>query len=210
MTSNTKIMPSRIDGLLALLLIVLVSISAADAAGNHSQINVRPGANHLAFDVAENGVKFAFDLNGPLLDNGFPAYGNAFVTQGYIYPKGTLDAHNGVNPDGSPEFPELVIGEWTCRGFFIGEGAATVTGPWVITTQHYDFYEESGFAPDKQSTQFNLVSDGYELVDIDVPGERAITGGTGPFQRASGQAVQILLGHNVSEGVNLRFKLRVR
>ena len=180
MIANTKLTPSHLDRILAIFLLVLVTISSANAANTHQQINFRPGANHLAFDVAENGLKFAFDLNGPL-ENGLPAYGNAFVTQGYIYPKGTLDAHNGVNPDGSPEFPDQVIGEWTCRGFFVGDGAATITGPWVITTQHYDFYEESGFAPEKQSTKFNLISDGYELVDIDVPGERAITGGTGPF-----------------------------
>ena len=32
----------------------------------------------------------------------------------------------------------------------------------------------------------------------------------GLSRRASGKAEQILLGHNLSEGVNLRFKLRIR
>lgn len=169
---------------------------------------------NLKFDVAESGPKFVFD-EAPLLNSGpnagFPAYGNPFVTQGYIYPHGTLTDSNGVNAeDGSPEFPELVIGIWTCRGYFIGNGADTVSGPWVITTQHYEFYDQAGYSPDKYSTRRNLVTDGYELVDKNVPGLRAVTGGTGPYRFSRGQAEQILLGHNQSEGVNLRFKVRVR
>lgn len=187
------------------LALLLASANAAQATDGiyrqwHQQI--------LKFDVAESGPKFVFD-EAPLLGSGLPAYGNAFVTQGYIYAHGTLDGHNGVAADGSPEFPDLVIGEWTCRGYFIGNGAETVTGPWVITTQHYDFYKQRGYTENKQSTELNLVTDGYELVDIDVPGKRAITGGTGRFKRAAGQAAQVLLGHNASEGVNLRFRVRV-
>ena len=34
-----------------------------------------------------------------------PAYGNPFVTEGYLYPSGTLGGSNGVLPDGRPEFP---------------------------------------------------------------------------------------------------------
>ena len=162
----------------------------------------------LHFDVAESGPKFVFD-EAPLLESGLPAYGNSFVTQGYIYPYGTLDGHNGVNADGSPEFPDQVIGEWTCRGFFIGNGAETDTGPWVITTQHYDLYSRYGYAENKAGTRMNLVTDGYELVDIGIPGKRPITGGTGPFKRAKGEAEQTLLGHNASEGVNLRFEIAV-
>ena len=187
-------------------LALLMTTAYADQDFDKSHHSVNKKVMH--FDVAESGSKFSFD-EAPLLPSGFPAYGNAFVTQGYIYPAGTLGADDGVNPNGSHEFPEKVIGEWTCRGYFIGNGAETVTGPWVITTQHYDFYKQRGYAENKQSTELNLVSDGYELVDIDVPGKRAITGGTGRFKRAAGEAVQVLLGHNASEGVNIRFQVRV-
>lgn len=182
-----------------------------EAAAANDAADYGHSARHhrLKIDVAESGPKFIFD-EAPLLDSGLPAYGNSFVTQGYIYPHGTLGAHDGVNADGSPEYPNKVIGEWTCRGFFIGNGAETVTGPWVITTQHYDFYSQSGYATNKQGTRLNLVTDGYELVDIGVAGKRPITGGTGPFSRASGQADQTLLGHNASEGVNLRFEMAVK
>ena len=179
--------------------------------------NLRLNRAHLKFDVAESAPKFVFD-EAPVFDNGLPAYGNAFITQGYIYPYGTLTGSsangpgNGILPDGSPEFPDLVIGEWVCRGYFIGDGVNTQTGPWVITTQLYDFYDKPGFDPNvvKQSGETNLVTDGYEIADIGVPGKRAVTGGTGIFKRARGEAVQTLLGFNALEGVNLRFEIRPR
>ncbi|MDN5932138.1 MAG: hypothetical protein L0I24_13910 [Pseudonocardia sp.] len=57
------------------------------------------------------------------------------LTQGYRCPEGTLDGTNGVNPDGTPDFPDQVIGEWLCRGYSIGDGAHTTDGAWVYTTQ---------------------------------------------------------------------------
>ena len=190
-------------------LMLFASVAQAD--------NLRLNRAHLKFDVAESAPKFVFD-EAPVFDNGLPAYGNAFITQGYIYPYGTLTGSsaggpgNGILPDGSPEFPDLVIGEWVCRGYFIGDGVNTQTGPWVITTQLYDFYDKPGFDPNvvKQSGETNLVTDGYEIADIGVPGKRAVTGGTGIFKRARGEAVQTLLGFNALEGVNLRFEIRPR
>ena len=151
------------------------------------------------FDVAENGSRFVPD-EAPVFEDGLPAYGNPFVTQGYIYPYGFLDNHQGVNADGSPAHPDKVIGIWTCRGTHLGDGARTVTGPWVFTTQLYDFSDQPGEA--------TLISEGYELVDVNVPVKRAITGGTGPYKRASGEIEQTSLGFNASFGVNSRFKLK--
>lgn len=148
----------------------------------------------LRFEVAEDATRFVF-AEQPVHDDGLPAYGNPFVTQGYIYPEGTLDGTNGVLPDGSPEFPDLILGEWTCRGWFIGDGAHTTTGQWVVTTQVYSFADAI------------LITDGTEVADIDVPAERAITGGTGPYASVSGEGEQVLLGYNASEGVDLRFIL---
>jgi hypothetical protein len=200
---------------LAWLVVAIGALSAASYA-QQDDTATRLNPSRLQFDVAESGPKFVFDEAPVFPDSGLPAYGNAFVTQGYIYPYGTLSGGNstmpgnGINPDGSPEFPELVIGEWTCRGYFIGNGVNTAAGPWVITTQHYDFYDAPGYAESKASGERNLVSEGYELIDIGRPGRRAITGGTGPFSRARGESSQILLGFNASEGVNLRFEIRAR
>lgn len=154
----------------------------------------------VQFDVSESGPRFVFD-EAPVFDDGLPAYGNAFVTEGYIFPYGYLDTKQGVGEDGQPINPEDVIGRWTCRGWFVGDGAKTVTGPWVITTQLYDLGETPG--------SLTLVTDGLELVDKGVPGARAVSGGTGAYQLARGQALQTLLGHNTSEGVDLRYEITV-
>ncbi len=42
------------------------------------------------FDEAEDLSRFVF-APAPVFDDGMPAYGNPFVTQGYIYHAGTLD-----------------------------------------------------------------------------------------------------------------------
>lgn len=154
----------------------------------------------LRFDVSENAKRFIFDET-PLHPDGAPAYGNEFVTEGYIYPEGTLNGTNGVKEDGSPEFPNKVIGRWTCRGWHVGEGAKTVTGPWVVTHQYFDFGHKAG--------RVSLATDGVELVDIDVPVLRAIIGGTGIYAQARGEAQQTMIGFNQLLGVNLRLELKV-
>ena len=70
----------------------------------------------LRFDVAENGARFAWSGEPELVD-GLPATDTPYVTQGYIYPAGTLTESNGVNADGSPEFPDKVLGQWSCYGW---------------------------------------------------------------------------------------------
>ena len=152
----------------------------------------------LRFDVAEDASRFIWAAQ-PVHDDGMPAYGNPFVTQGYLYPEGTLSGTNGALEDGSPEFPERLLGEWTCRGWMVGDGARTATGPMVITTQIYNFGQDWGAA--------TLVSEGYELADIDVPVMRAVTGGTGPFVGSRGAVEQRLLGFTEQMGVNLRFAI---
>ena len=73
----------------------------------------------VRFDVAEDHTRFVFSP-APVHEDGLPAYGNPFLTQGYIYEAGTLDGGvEGVNPDGSPAFPDRIIGSWTCDGWYV-------------------------------------------------------------------------------------------
>ena len=132
-------------------------------------------------------------------EDGLPAHGSGFVTQGYVYPKGTLDGSNGVLADGSAEFPDAVIGEWICYGYMINGAAKAEGGPWVISTQVINFTAEHG--------EQTLITTGYELIDIGVPVLRAISGGTGDYATARGQATQILTGFNAGEGVVLSMTL---
>jgi hypothetical protein len=173
--------------------------ASASAAQAIDQLTAEDG--RLRFDVAEDMTRFVF-APAPVHDDGMPAHGNAFITQGYIYPEGTLTESNGVLPDGSPEFPDKVLGEWTCRGWFVGDGAHTTSGPWVITTQIYNLGAEFGDA--------TLITEGYEVADVGVAIERAISGGTGTYAAARGDGTQVMLGFNATEGVNLRFALDVQ
>ena len=156
----------------------------------------------IKFEVAEDPTRFAFDKSGPLVENGMPAYGNAFVTQGYIYPDGTLVGDDpGVDVNGKPLYPDKVMGEWTCYGYMIGEGADTKTGPWAITEQIYSFTDIAGSE--------TIVSNGYELVDINKPVLRAVTGGTGRYVGSRGQVQQTLLAQTKLHSLTLRFEINL-
>jgi hypothetical protein len=184
--------------LTALLVILLAAVTGYIATAQSDTAD----AEIIRFDVAEDGTRFVFDDAPVFEEDGYPAYGNSFITTGYIYPEGTLNGTNGVLANGKPEFPDLVIGEWICRGWFVNEGAHSETGPMVITTQIYNFDDEYG--------KTTLVTDGYELADLNVPVSRAITGGTGQYSAARGEAVQELLGFTENMGVTLRFEVRVQ
>jgi hypothetical protein len=181
---------------------LVAGVAVHAAADGDSRGKIRT----IEVDVAEDGTRFVID-EAPVFDDGFPAYGNAFVTQGYIYPAGTLTDSNGVNPDGTPEFPDKVIGEWSCSGYFIADGAHTTEGSWVYTTQLF------AFGDDADNGAETIVVTGYES---GVPGDTvtgAITGGTGRYVTARGEADQTFLGMNnpelITMGINKTVELRI-
>jgi hypothetical protein len=105
---------------------------------------------------------------------------------------GTQNGTNGVLASGEPEFPDLVLGEWTCYGWMFGDGAHTTTGAWVVSTQIYQFEDGS-----------TLITNGFEIADFETPVARAITGGTGEYSGVSGEMEQVLHGFTEQMGVNL-------
>jgi len=150
----------------------------------------------MRFDVAEDHTRFVFAAK-PVHDDGMPAFGNAFVTQGYVYEEGTLDGgHEGVNPDGTPVFPGRVIGTWTCDGWYVGDGFHTKEGTILISRQVFEFEDGS-----------ILISQGPEAVDENIPLPRAITGGTGDFSDVGEEMSQTLLGMSEGFGVRLQFEI---
>jgi hypothetical protein len=148
-----------------------------------------------AFDVAEDLSRFVYG-EAPVFDDNMPAYGNAFVTQGYVYPAGTLDGGiEGTLPDGSPAFPDKVIGTWTCDGYYVGDGFRTLTGTVVITRQVIVFDDGD-----------ILITQGPELAQTDVEIVRAVTGGTGDYAHAPDEIRQTLLGMSDGYGVRLQME----
>lgn len=185
------------------LIVVVGLAAAASTALGQGPLDAR--GHTIAIEVAENGTRFVVDETPAFEEDGLPAYGAEFITEGYLYPAGTLTCAdnqcNGVLEDGSPEFPDEVLGRWVCRGWFVGDGFHTMSGPVVVTTQIYDLGDTPG-------TDM-IVTDGYELVDFNVPLQRAITGGSGPYRNARGEQTQEFLGLNPGMGVALRVELNV-
>jgi hypothetical protein len=148
------------------------------------------------FDVAEDHTRFVF-APSPVHADGMPAYGNPFVTQGYIYEAGTLDfGGEGVNLDGSPAFPDKVIGTWTCDGWYVGDGAHTQTGTMIVSRQVFQF-NDGGV----------IVSQGVELADYGVPMQRVITGGLGDYADLDAVLLQTNLGMSEGFGIRAQFEI---
>ena len=178
----------------------VVGVVAVASAGDTER---RPRS--ITFDVAENGTQFVFDAE-PVFDDGMPAYGSDFVTEGLIFEEGTLDDSLGFDAEGNvlEAVADKVIGEWKCFGYMIGDGAHTAAGEWVVSTQTYRFYGEDGRTTDDDM----VVSTGTEHV----PGEpvvRAITGGTGRYDTARGEVHQLTTGFGENMGVLAEFTIEL-
>jgi hypothetical protein len=173
---------------------VATAVSADEAL---DQIMAEDGM--LRFDVAEDGTRFVWSGEPELVD-GLPTGSTSFVTQGYIFPAGTLTDSNGVKADGSPEFLSKVLGQWSCWGWRLGPSDHTAAAPW-LNTHLFNFGEQVG--------DVTLVSEGYSIDLFNVAVERVVSGGTGPFAGATGVQQETLLGFNASNGANFTYEVSV-
>jgi len=178
--------------------LLFVGVLAVLIAGALGAAAMATGNDHgLTVEVAEDSSRFVPNGDHVIAEGdlaGLPAYGDFFVTQGYIYPEGTLGENDpgvscefdaaGVPTSCTPLYEP--IGEWTCYGVHIGEGAATTEGAIVVTTQIYDFYDHNRHG--------TIVTDGFEGAEIGGTVARAITGGTGDFAVVHGEQHQTFLG----------------
>jgi hypothetical protein len=153
----------------------------------------------LRFEVAEDHSRFAW-AGDPPLTNGLPDGRAPYVAQGYLYPEGTLNGTNGVNADGSPQFPDKVLGQWLCYGWYLGADDHVGAAPWV-SSHLFNFGAAWGEA--------TLVSEGFDIDDVEVPMTRAIAGGSGPYADARGTQVETNLGLNATDGLNIRFEVNL-
>ncbi len=197
MTSRSMTHPA----LYGLPLAALLAVSGAQAA--------QPAAPHLAPDFS---IDVAADCNRYIENAAQPGLGSSFIQEGIIYRPGTLAAHCpngngcGVNPDGTAEFPEAVIGKWRCWGSFV-EGAKE--GPPLFSTQVYEL-TLAGADGDAGPGEHALVSHGPEWGNLDVPFGRAIAGGYGRFKSADGEVAQTRIGFNQTQCENYTFDFKLR
>jgi hypothetical protein len=155
----------------------------------------KAGGNSLTVDVACDGFSFI-------------PWGDNFVISGYIYPAGTLTDSNGVLPEGGPEFPELIIGIWTCRGWVITERPTHVNQTTTTTFEfNLEINERDGLADVYGIDMLHTVGLEYTIGDVNAPVlQRAVIGGTGMFDREDGTCYQHALGANASGAFNFTFE----
>ena len=123
-----------------------------------------------------------------------PERGSFFVTEGNIFPGGTIQG------DGATFDPNSAgaLGRWFCRGTHLVSATEFPTSARAVhTAQLYLFPDESR----------SLATEG---VEGNVPVQRALTGGTGPFKGYVGEQKQEMLGFNATGGVNLRVTFILR
>jgi hypothetical protein len=119
-----------------------------------------------------------------------PLRGSFFVTEGKIFPAGTIPASNGQEFD--PNAAAGAIGTWFCKGTFLVKGSLfDKSAQAVLSDQVYLL------SSDKQS----LATTGTEGAGRTV---RPVIGGTGRYAGYVGEQSQEFLGFNKTGGVNLR------
>ena len=187
--------------LYGLSLVAILAVSGAQAA--------QPAHTTFSVDVAA-------DCNRYIEDTSLPSMGATFIQEGVIYRPGTLATHCaggngcGLNPDGTPEFPEAVIGKWRCWGSFVGRVGASTGGPPSYSTQVYEFSIATADGDLLEPGEHALVSHGPEWVSLEVPFERAIAGGYGHFKNADGVVAQTTVGFNQTQCENYTFDFKLR
>jgi len=125
-----------------------------------------------------------------------PLRGSFFVTEGKIFPAGTIPRIGGDQFD--PNATAGSFGTWFCKGTFLVRGSLFDKTPMAV------FSDQLYLLPnDKQS----IATTGTEG---SVPAVRSVIGGTGAFAGYVGEQRQEFLGFNKTGGVNLRVTITLR
>jgi hypothetical protein len=125
-----------------------------------------------------------------------PVRGSFFVTEGKIFPAGTIPAVNGGQFD--PNAIAGAIGTWFCKGTFLVKGSEfDKAAAAVLTDQLYLLTDDTR----------SVATTGREGAGKTV---RAVIGGTGPYAGYTGEQSQEFLGFNKTGGVNLRVTIKLR
>jgi hypothetical protein len=173
------------------MLLALVGIGLL-TAGMTSVQGHDDGTIRFTVDVAEDFSKFVPTPVNP--GDTEPKRGAWFLTEGRIFPKGTIQGDGSTFDPGSGG----AIGTWMCRGSHLISLTEIMNGgsPWVVTSQNYLLGGDNTIATDGQEGTGKFI--------------RSVTGGTGRYRDYIGEQQQVLLGFNSTGGVNLRVTFILR
>ena len=190
-----------VDRLVSLRLAALaVAVAAIAGTGVSAQNSLERHDRHddssdtivFTVDVAEDSKLFNPTFVKPTDTQ--PERGSFFVTEGNIFPGGTIQGDGATfdpNSDGA-------LGRWFCRGtHLVSATEFPFSARAVHTAQLYLFPDESK----------SIATEG---VEGNVPVLRVISGGTGLFKGYVGEQKQRMLGFNATGGVNLRVTFRLK
>lgn len=145
----------------------------------------------FTIDVAEDMNKYVEHRTPAGVE---PVRGSQFVTEGNIYPAGTIP---GKGEQFDPNTPGS-RGTWFCKGVFLVKGSEFDKSPRAVLSDQIYLL---------RGDQHTIATTGAEGNGLAI---RAVTGGTGAFAGYAGEQRQQFLGFNRSGGVNLRVTITLR
>lgn len=177
---------------------VLTMTVAATLAGWANPARAQMYANgqeriQFSFDVAEDMGLFV-EPRVPM--NAEPLRGSFFITEGKIFPAGTIPRANGAQFD--PNAITGQVGRWFCKGTFLVKGSEFDKSSTAVLTDQLFLFPDS---------ERSIATTGTEGAGMSV---RPVIGGTGPYAGYTGEQRQEFLGFNKTGGVNLRVTITLR
>ena len=153
------------------------------------------GRKRLVIDIAEDARTGV--VNPP---DAPPKRGDSVITNGKIYPGGTIPAGNGFDIDTPGS-----IGTLVSRGTFNFDFSQAFSGgdPIISSTDSYIFSPTGALNGDD-----SLMSEGQDSFLKSI--HRAVVGGTGIYSGAIGDVEVEILGQNSSGFVNRRLTFQIR
>jgi hypothetical protein len=179
---------------LSVVALLLTATGAAQAQEQESLRKKRPEPIVFTIDVAEDlAGKFVPTFVKP--EHTQPERGSFFVTQGRVFPAGTIQGDGaGFDPNSTGH-----IGVWICRGTHLVAASDIPAAQWWVDTAQL-------FVLGRQGRE-QLTSEGLEGRGTIT---RIVTGGAGNYRGFIGEQRQTFLGFNPTGGVNLRVTFILR
>jgi hypothetical protein len=182
----------RVAALTGVAMALAAAPHAQEADAARAQKKTEPIV--VTIDVAEDlAGKFVPTFVKP--EHTQPERGSFFVTEGRIFPAGTIQG------DGADFDPNQTghTGIWICRGTHLAAANEIPAAPlWVSTAQLYVLGRQG---------KEQLSTEGVEGSGTVT---RIVTGGAGNFAGWTGEQQQTFLGFNSTGGVNLRVTFTLR